>query len=210
MPYPGSSTPPGSVSPSPAPQSSVMPQRQPRPSPQIKKPQPPSKPAADSQMKRTGFNATSNVAGPIPLGGLLALAGVNPANYMVNPNSNSNPNYRFSYGGVPTNAFNPDSELNTPFNKNNDQGLSQNLTVASQAKYPIIGIGNTAAQAFTPYRVTVAGQRVAIIAATQVIDEVVRKTPKAIELVQRSFLSQEAKSEYIGIVGRRQKLLSRR
>jgi iron complex outermembrane recepter protein len=75
----------------------------------------------------TGFNATSNVAGPIPLGGLLALAGVNPANYLVNPNSNSNPNYRFSYGGVPTNTFKPDSELNTPFNKNNDQGLSQNL-----------------------------------------------------------------------------------
>ena len=49
------------------------------------------------------------------------------------------------------------------------QGLSQNLTIASQAKYPIIGIGNTAAQAFTPYRVTIGGQRVAIIAATQVI-----------------------------------------
>ncbi len=49
------------------------------------------------------------------------------------------------------------------------QGLSQNLTVASQAQYPIIGIGSTAAQAFTPYRVTIAGQRVAIIAATQVI-----------------------------------------
>src|ERR1700722_6858090 len=47
------------------------------------------------------------------------------------------------------------------------QGLSQNLTVASQAHYPIIGIGNTAAQAFTPYRVTIGGQRVAIIAGTQ-------------------------------------------
>ena len=49
------------------------------------------------------------------------------------------------------------------------QGLSQNLTIASQAHYPIIGIGSTAAQAFTPYRVTIGGQRVAIIAATQVI-----------------------------------------
>jgi Bacterial capsule synthesis protein PGA_cap len=49
------------------------------------------------------------------------------------------------------------------------QGLSQNLTVASQAQYPIIGIGSTAAQAFTPYRATIGGQRVAIIAATQVI-----------------------------------------
>ena len=34
------------------------------------------------------------------------------------------------------------------------QGLSQNLTIAAQANYPIIGIGNTAAQAFAPYRVT--------------------------------------------------------
>ena len=49
------------------------------------------------------------------------------------------------------------------------QGLSQNLTIASQAGYPIIGIGNTAAQAFSPYRITIDGQRIAIIAATQVI-----------------------------------------
>ena len=49
------------------------------------------------------------------------------------------------------------------------QGLSQNLTIASKAGYPVIGIGNTATQAFTPYRVTINGQRIAIIAATQVI-----------------------------------------
>jgi poly-gamma-glutamate capsule biosynthesis protein CapA/YwtB (metallophosphatase superfamily) len=49
------------------------------------------------------------------------------------------------------------------------QGLSQNLNVASQADYPIIGIGNNANQAFTPFRVTLNGQRIAIIAATQVI-----------------------------------------
>jgi poly-gamma-glutamate synthesis protein (capsule biosynthesis protein) len=49
------------------------------------------------------------------------------------------------------------------------QGLSQNLTIASRASFPIIGIGSTAAQAFAPYRVTIDGQRVAIIAATQVI-----------------------------------------
>ena len=51
------------------------------------------------------------------------------------------------------------------------QGLSQNLTIAAQAKYPIIGIGNNAAQAFTPYRVTLNGQRIAVISATQVIAE---------------------------------------
>jgi hypothetical protein len=49
------------------------------------------------------------------------------------------------------------------------QGLSQNLTIASKADYPILGIGDTAAQAFAPYRVTINGQRVAIITATQVI-----------------------------------------
>ena len=49
------------------------------------------------------------------------------------------------------------------------QGLSQNLTIASQDSYPIIGIGNNAAQAFAPYRVTLDGQRIAVIAATQVI-----------------------------------------
>ncbi len=49
------------------------------------------------------------------------------------------------------------------------QGLSQNLTIANQASYPILGIGSTSAQAFTPYRVTVNGQRIAIISATQVI-----------------------------------------
>jgi Bacterial capsule synthesis protein PGA_cap len=50
------------------------------------------------------------------------------------------------------------------------QGLSQNLSIASQAGYPIIGIGNNATQAFTPFRVTIGGQRIAIIAATQLID----------------------------------------
>ncbi len=49
------------------------------------------------------------------------------------------------------------------------QGLSQNLTIAQQASYPIVGIGNTAAQAFAPYRITIDGQRIAVITATQVI-----------------------------------------
>lgn len=42
------------------------------------------------------------------------------------------------------------------------------------------------------------------VLAKQVVDEVVRKTPKAIELVQRSFLSEEAKNKYIEILGQRQ------
>ncbi len=51
------------------------------------------------------------------------------------------------------------------------QGLSQNMTIASQAGYPIIGIGNNAAQAFAPYRVTIDGQRIAVVSATQVITD---------------------------------------
>jgi poly-gamma-glutamate synthesis protein (capsule biosynthesis protein) len=50
------------------------------------------------------------------------------------------------------------------------QGLSQNLTIAAQSGFPIIGIGNNAAQAFTPYRVTINGQRIAVIGATQIIE----------------------------------------
>jgi poly-gamma-glutamate synthesis protein (capsule biosynthesis protein) len=49
------------------------------------------------------------------------------------------------------------------------QGLSQNLTVATQARFPILGIGSNSSQAFAPFRVTVDGQRIAIITATQVI-----------------------------------------
>jgi poly-gamma-glutamate synthesis protein (capsule biosynthesis protein) len=49
------------------------------------------------------------------------------------------------------------------------QGLSQNLTAATQARFPILGIGNNSSQAFAPYRVTVDGQRIAIITATQII-----------------------------------------
>ena len=49
------------------------------------------------------------------------------------------------------------------------QGLSQGLTVAAQTKYPVIGIGANAQAAFAPYRETIHGQRIAIIAATQSI-----------------------------------------
>jgi poly-gamma-glutamate synthesis protein (capsule biosynthesis protein) len=50
-------------------------------------------------------------------------------------------------------------------------GLQQSLSIARQARYPVIGIGHNAAQAFTPYRAVVHGQRIAIFAATQVLDD---------------------------------------
>jgi len=49
------------------------------------------------------------------------------------------------------------------------QGLSQNMTIASRAGYPIIGIGNSAAQAFAPFRTTIDGQRIVVVSATQII-----------------------------------------
>jgi poly-gamma-glutamate capsule biosynthesis protein CapA/YwtB (metallophosphatase superfamily) len=48
-------------------------------------------------------------------------------------------------------------------------GLAQELAVAKGVGFPLVGVGADAAQAFAPYRTTVDGQRIAIIAATQVI-----------------------------------------
>ena len=55
-------------------------------------------------------------------------------------------------------------------------GLKQSLSIIRVRRYPVIGIGKNAARAFAPYRVTVHGQRIAIIAATQVIDSELRKS----------------------------------
>jgi serine/threonine-protein kinase HipA len=44
--------------------------------------------------------------------------------------------------------------------------------------------------------------------AQQVLKEIVRKAPEAIGLIQRSFLSEEAKEKYIGILTQRRRLLS--
>jgi poly-gamma-glutamate capsule biosynthesis protein CapA/YwtB (metallophosphatase superfamily) len=48
-------------------------------------------------------------------------------------------------------------------------GLTQGLAAAQAATFPVVGVGANAAQAFAPYRTRVDGQRIAIIAATQVI-----------------------------------------
>jgi poly-gamma-glutamate capsule biosynthesis protein CapA/YwtB (metallophosphatase superfamily) len=49
-------------------------------------------------------------------------------------------------------------------------GLQMALAAKAQTRYPIIGIGQNSQQAFTPYYATINGQKIAIIAATQVID----------------------------------------
>src|ERR1700754_1152077 len=48
------------------------------------------------------------------------------------------------------------------------------------------------------------------VLAAQVIDDVVRKTPEAIALLQRSFLSQETQNKYIGILDQRRRMLDYR
>jgi poly-gamma-glutamate synthesis protein (capsule biosynthesis protein) len=49
-------------------------------------------------------------------------------------------------------------------------GLRDSLAAARAARFPVVGIGNDAAAAFAPYRVTVKGQRLAFIGATHVLD----------------------------------------
>lgn len=44
------------------------------------------------------------------------------------------------------------------------------LRAAGAARFPLVGIGRTAAQAYAPWVVTVGGQRIAILGATQVIE----------------------------------------
>jgi poly-gamma-glutamate capsule biosynthesis protein CapA/YwtB (metallophosphatase superfamily) len=49
-------------------------------------------------------------------------------------------------------------------------GLEDSLHAIRESGFPVVGIGVDAAHAYAPYRVTVHGERIAIIGATQVID----------------------------------------
>ncbi|GII63127.1 hypothetical protein Skr01_32120 [Sphaerisporangium krabiense] len=49
-------------------------------------------------------------------------------------------------------------------------GLRDSLAAIRRSKFPIVGIGANAAEAYKPFRKTVNGNRVAIIGATQVLD----------------------------------------
>jgi hypothetical protein len=50
-------------------------------------------------------------------------------------------------------------------------GLQMALSARTQSKYTVLGIGQNAAEAFTPYQTVIDGERIGIIAATQVIDD---------------------------------------
>jgi poly-gamma-glutamate capsule biosynthesis protein CapA/YwtB (metallophosphatase superfamily) len=49
-------------------------------------------------------------------------------------------------------------------------GLRDSLAAAREADFPVVGIGRDADEAYRPHLVTVKGQRIAVIGATQVLD----------------------------------------
>ncbi len=50
-------------------------------------------------------------------------------------------------------------------------GLLDSLAAIHASKFPVVGIGANETEAYAPYRVTIHGERIAIIGATQVIDD---------------------------------------
>ena len=50
-------------------------------------------------------------------------------------------------------------------------GLADSLAAIRRARFPVVGIGKDAAQAYRPWRTTVNGNKVAVIGATQVLDD---------------------------------------
>ena len=49
-------------------------------------------------------------------------------------------------------------------------GLADSLAASAFTRFPVVGIGRDAREAYAPYRATVHGQRIAVVGATQVID----------------------------------------
>jgi poly-gamma-glutamate capsule biosynthesis protein CapA/YwtB (metallophosphatase superfamily) len=52
-----------------------------------------------------------------------------------------------------------------------ESGLRDSLAAARRYQFPVVGIGLSAAQAYRPFRRTINGQRIAVIGATQVLDD---------------------------------------
>jgi poly-gamma-glutamate synthesis protein (capsule biosynthesis protein) len=52
-----------------------------------------------------------------------------------------------------------------------ESGLRDSLRASKAAKFPTVGIGRNAEEAYRPYRVTLKGNRIAIVGATQVLDD---------------------------------------
>jgi poly-gamma-glutamate capsule biosynthesis protein CapA/YwtB (metallophosphatase superfamily) len=52
-----------------------------------------------------------------------------------------------------------------------ESGLRDSLAAAKRYRFPVIGVGLTAKEAYRPFRRTINGQRIAVIGATQVLDD---------------------------------------
>jgi poly-gamma-glutamate synthesis protein (capsule biosynthesis protein) len=52
-----------------------------------------------------------------------------------------------------------------------ESGLRDSLAAARRYRFPVVGIGLNAKQAYRPYRRTINGRRIAVIGATQVLDD---------------------------------------
>jgi poly-gamma-glutamate capsule biosynthesis protein CapA/YwtB (metallophosphatase superfamily) len=52
-----------------------------------------------------------------------------------------------------------------------EAGLRDSLAAAKRYRFPVIGAGLNDTQAYKPYRATIKGQRIAVIGATQVLDD---------------------------------------
>jgi poly-gamma-glutamate capsule biosynthesis protein CapA/YwtB (metallophosphatase superfamily) len=52
-----------------------------------------------------------------------------------------------------------------------EAGLRDSLAAAKRYRFPVIGIGLDGKRAYAPYRRTIRGQRISVIAATQVLDD---------------------------------------
>ena len=52
-----------------------------------------------------------------------------------------------------------------------ETGLRDSLAAAKRYRFPVVGIGLDAKQAYRPFRRTINGQRIAVIGATQVLDD---------------------------------------
>jgi hypothetical protein len=52
-----------------------------------------------------------------------------------------------------------------------EAGLRDSLAAAGRYRFPVIGIGLDGKRAYAPWRTTVRGQRIAVLAATQVLDD---------------------------------------
>ena len=52
-----------------------------------------------------------------------------------------------------------------------EAGLRDSLAAAKRHRFPVVGIGLDGKRAYAPYRRTVKGQRIAVLAATQVLDD---------------------------------------